>query len=489
MGSTFGTYNIATTGMYVSQASLTTVSHNLSNVNTTGFSRQRVVTAEQNILSSNGTSYDSGVGIAEISRVRSRFLDQTYRQENANKEYWSVKNTILEDAQSLLNEYGTSSTSSDNGLQQTIQDFFDSWEQLTKDPSSQSARSSVVEYAGAMVDTLDQINEQLSEMQVDSANRVKDGVDTLNSLAKQVAKLNTQITKAEASGGQSSDLQDQRDKLLDEMSALANISVSEQSDGTLDVILGGVSIVQGDKTHTLVVDETGSALQIEWAELGSTAKISSGSIKAYLDEADQSAIAEIDGNTTYNFTTNQNSSLGTLRQGLNDLITTITKKVNTLLESGIDLEGNTGEALFVKIDENKPFVLGNIQLNHNITADVDKIAAGASGATGDSTIASKISLLQSEKDFSCNSSTMAVTDFYQAIISWVGTTGDTASSNYDTQNTLLQQAVNQRDSISSVSQDEEMSKMIVYQNAYNASARVLSTIDSLIGDLIANLGR
>ncbi|MEN6413953.1 MAG: flagellar hook-associated protein FlgK [Veillonellales bacterium] len=490
MSSTFNTYNIATTGMYVSQASLSVVSNNLANISTTGYSRQKAVSEEKTVSTGVDTSYGTGVGLEEISRARDVFLDQTYRQEKAQTEYYNTKNNLLEDAQKLLNEYGSSSssTNSENGLQQTVTDFFDGWEQLTKDPGSQSTRKSVLEYADALVTTFNEVNTQLTEMQQDAGSRVKDGVDSLNKLAKQVVALNQKISRAEANGNEDCNLRDQRDELLDQMSSLANITVNEQSDGSLNVSIGGVSLVQGNSTHTLGTVEDGSTIQVVWSDLGSTAAISSGSIKANMEEADQSAFTAISGSASYDFTADGNSSLASLRQGLNDLVTTIANKVNTLLASGKDLDGNTGAALFVAADDNKPLELGNIEVNSVITADVDKLAAGTTGETDDATIATEINALKTNKIFSSDGLSMNVTSFYQAVVSWISTAGNTASSNYDTQNTLLQQAESQRQSISSVSQDEEMSNMIVYQNAYNASARLLSTIDYLLGDLIDKLG-
>ena len=248
-------------------------------------------------------------------------------------------------------------------------------------------------------------------------------------------------------------------------------------------------MVQGDITHTLTAVDTGTSLQVEWAGLGIDADISSGSIKANLEEADKSPNQAITDAVPYDFLPQNGSALTDLRQGLNDLITTIADKVNALLQSGKDLYGNAGEPLFVKVNGNGPLGLGNIQVNPDIASDVNKIAAGTSGDQSDHSVADKINDLQNEKIFSYDGSTMTDTDFYQSLISWISTLGDTASGNYDTQTTLLTQAGNQRDSISSVSQDEELSKMIVYQNAYNANARVLSTVDSLLSDLINKLGR
>lgn len=487
MRSTFNVYNVASTGMYVNQAGLSVVSNNISNIMTSGYSRQQLTSAER---IAGRTPYGCGTSVTEICRVRDSMLDQTYRQVNGKTVYYARKYALLEDGQKLLNEYGVydKSTDSSKGLQKTIKNFFESWDQLSKDAGSQSTRSTIVGYATALVSAFNQIDSQLTEMQQDAGNRVKDGVDSLNSWAQELVALNKEIALAEVNGGENGNLRDQRDALLDMMSSLANISVNEQPNGALNVNIGGVSLVQGDITHTLTVVETGASLQVQWAELSIDAGISSGSIKANLEESDRSAAKAIT-EAAYNFAPQSSSALTDLRQGLNALITTIANKVNSLLQSGKDLYGNAGEALFVKINGDAPLRLGNIQVNSAVLNDVNKIAAGTSGAKSDYTVAAKINGLQNEKIYSYDGLVMTGTEFYQSLLSWISTVGDTAGGNYDTQATLMVQAGNQRDSISSVSQDEEMSKMIVYQNAYNASARVLSTVDSLLADLINKLGR
>lgn len=485
MRSTFNLYNVASTGMYVNQAGLSVVSNNLSNVMTPGYSRQKLASAEQ---IAGKAPYGCGTSVTKIGRARDSFLDQTYRQVNGRTVYYNTKYAQLEDGQKLLNEYGVNDKAdeSSKGLQQTIKNFFNSWDQLSK--GTEGARSTIVGNATAMVNAFNQINTQLMEMQHDAGNRVKDNVDALNSCAQELVALNKEIAQAEAGGEENGNLRDQRDALLAQMSSLANISVYEQPNGTVNVNIGGVALVQEDMTHTLIAVETDTAVQVRWKELDVDAGIASGTIKANLEEADRSALQAVT-DAGYNFVPQSSSALTDLRQGLNDLLTTIANQVNSLLQSGKDLYGNPGEPLFVKINGDGPLGLGNIQVNPAIANNVNKIAAGTSGAQSDYTVAAKISGLQNEKIFSYDGLAMTVTDFYQSLLSWMGTLGDTAGSKYDTEATLLVQAGNQRDAISSVSQDEEMSKMIVYQNAYNANARVLSTIDSLISDLINKLGR
>lgn len=492
MASTFGTYSIAYTGMYVNQASLATTSTNLANVDTTGASKVQLSSTEKDVVLSNGTSIGSGVSVASITRSRDIYLDRTYRTQNAESTYLSVKSGNLEYMDEILCEFETSSTSDDTsttGVQTAIDDFFAAWESLSTDTSSETTRAEVVSTGVDLVEMLVEIDEQLQQLQADAVTGVKDGVDSLNDLAAQVADLNKQITEAESGGGEASYLRDQRDALLDQMSALADISVSE-SNGKLKVTLGGVALVNGDTTHELVVEGSGTTtdpLTVKWADSGSTATIKSGSIKAYLEDADQTGYETInEDDLPYSFTTDATSSISTLRQALNVLITTLAIEINSLSTSGVDLNGDAGLSFFTVVDLSQPLSITNIQVNPDLVEDSDKVVASSSEEGGDNSIADAICDLDS--DTTCYSSggvSLDITDFYKAVTSWLGTAGDEAASSYETQAALVTQLDNQRQSVSSISIDEEMSNMIKFQTAYAASARVMNTIDGLIGDLIA----
>lgn len=492
MGSTFGTYSVAYSGMYVNQAALATTSTNLANVDTTGASKVQVASAERNTVQPNGTSTGSGVSVQAITRSRDIYLDSTYRTQNAQSTYLSVKSGNLEYIDEILNEYEASSatdSTSTNGVQAAINDFFSTWETVSTDSSTESIRETVISAAVDLVEMLSDIDEQLQQLQADAVTAVQDGVDSLNDYASQVAQLNQKITEAEAGGGEASYLRDQRDALLDEMSALADISVAE-ANGTLKVTIGGIALVNGNEIHTLAVEGSGTTddpLTVKWADLDSKAKITSGSIAAYLEDSDQTGYSAITASEIpYDFTTDATSSISTLRQALNDLITTLAVKVNSLSTSGYDLDGNVGLAFFTTIDSGQPLSITNLQVNPELIADSDKLVASASGQDGDNTIATQICALA--EDTTCYESdglALNITDFYKAVTSWLGTAGDTAATNYTTQAALVEQIDTQRQSVSSISIDEEMSNLIKFQNAYAASARVLSTIDSLLGDLIA----
>ncbi|MBP2625431.1 MAG: flagellar hook-associated protein FlgK [Firmicutes bacterium] len=495
--STFGIYSVAYSGMYVNQAALTTTSTNLANVDTTGASKVQVTSVEQNTVLSNGTSTGDGVSVESITRSRNTYLDSTYRTQNATSTYLSVKSGNFEYINEILSEYDTVTSTDDtttttSGVEDTVETFFDAWETLSTDSSSESARTEVVSAGTDLVTMLTDIDEELQQLQADAVTGVKDGVDSLNELAEEVADLNDQIFQAESGGAEASYLRDQRDVLLDEMSALANITVTE-SNGTLKVTLGGSTLVNGDKTQTLVVEGTGTTtdpLTVKWADSDAIAKISSGSIKAYLEDADQTGYGTIDSSDIpYDFTTSATSSISTMRQALNDLITTLAINLNSLSTSGVDLNGDAGLAFFTTIDSSQPLSITNIQVNPELVADSDKVVASSSDGNSDNTIVDEICDLDSDTtSYSSGGLSLNIIQFYGAVTSWLGTAGDTAATSYTNQAALTTQVDNQRQSVSAISTDEEMSNMIMFQNAYAASARVMSTIDTLLGDLIEEIG-
>ena len=496
MASAFGGYSVALTGMSVNQTVLATISHNLANISTTGYSRQQVSTAELVTLKTGGTSTGSGASVESVARARDALLDKTYYTENAKLSYCEAKNANIETVESLLGDFTatTDESTTETGIQETLQDFFASWDELAKDPSSSTVRESVLEAANTLVSTLSELDAQLQQLQKDCVSSVEEAVDNLNSYASQVAALNRQIAQAEVGGVTANDLRDQRDALIDQMSALADVTTYEDANGTFSVNLGGVSLVQGDSVNTIAVSGDGSTtdpLKVTWVELNREVALSAGSIAAQIEDADQSRVTTLTyssttGTTDYAFAADSCSTIGEVRQALNNLITTIAYQVNSLVTSATDLDGNSGVAVFVSIDSSQPLSISNMQVNA-VLDDANKLAVSSSGETGDGTIASSIAALQEAESLVFDGLTKTPESFYSSLVSWLGTEGESVDGLVTTQESLVSQIDSQRQSVSSVSLDEELSKMIAYQSAYAASAKYLSTIDSLLAELIAGI--
>ncbi|CUH95355.1 hypothetical protein P22_1425 [Propionispora sp. 2/2-37] len=488
MISTFGTYSISQSGMRASQAALTASSNNLANVNTNGASRVRVANRDTSVTQTDGTTRSSGVDVASITRARDALLDAAYRTENSDYSHWAVKNGNLEYMQKLLGEFDADDGTSSDGLQELINKFFSRWDTLSGGADNRTSRQAVTDAAAKLLKGMSEVDEQLKELQQDAVSGVTDGVDSLNTLAEQVAGLNQRISAAEVNGSEASYLRDQRDALIDQMSSLADVRVNE-ANGVFTVTIGGATLVDGATTRKLTVEGSGTEsdpLSLKWADTGKGAVISSGSIAAYLEDANQTGYENIDGSSLrYDFTAGSISSITNLRQALNDLVTTIAQEVNSLHTSGSDLKGNAGLPFFTSIDSSQPLSIDNIQVNPALLDDPDLVVTAAAGAkSGDNSISDAIYGLSEKNIFKFNGLAMNPANFYKTVVSWVGTLGDNANNSYETQEALVNQVDNQRQSISSISLDEEMSNLIKYQNAYSANARVLSTIDGLIGDLL-----
>ena len=496
MSSTFGVYNLACTGMSVNKIALETVSHNLANVNTVGYSRQRTNTSE---LVTSGTIFGSGTTVESITRLRDTMLDQTYRSENATLSYYETKSETIASIEELLGDFSTTTSddsAEETGVQVVLTDFFNSWEELAKDLSSTSAQQAVLETAATLVDLLAELDSQLAQLQLNNADTVCDATNNLNELATQVAELNKQINLAEANGLTANDLEDQRDALVDEMSTLTDVTVNIQTDGTYQVLIGGVYLVSGENTHTLVADGTGETdnpLKVTWAETGKEAEFSSGSILALLEEADQSMVTTLtETDLPYDFDPSSANSLAELRQGLNALITAIAYEVNDLFCSGIELgesdTTNTNAILFFVNSETSTETgmnISNISVNTALSDDSALLAVSASGEASDGGIASAIAELENSDLFTADGLSKSVDDYYASVVSWLATEGESTDGLVSTYDSLVTQVDTNRESVSSVSLDEELSKMIVYQSAYSAAAKYLSTMDELVAGLIA----
>ncbi len=493
MSSMIGTYYLGYSGMSVNQTALTTISHNLANVNTTGYSRQRVNTSE--LVTANST-VGSGTATESVTRLRSTMLDQTYRTENADLSYYEAKDEMLTAMEELLGDFSTTTSddsADETGVQLAMDDFFDSWEELAKDLSSTSAQGTVLETATSLVDLLSELDSQLQQLQTECADQVYESVNFLNDQAAQVASLNEQISRAEAKGYSANDLEDQRDALVDEMSNLTDLTVNVQTDGTYEILVGGVYLVSGTQTHTLHVTGDGTSsdpLTVTWTETGKAVELSSGSILASLEAADQSAVRTIaESKLPYDFDPSSASTIGELRQSLNALITTIAYSVNDLFSSGTALDGTTasGVSFFVNgdTDDETGMNISNIRINTVLSTDSSLLAVSATGEASDGGIATAIAALADSELLTADGLSKSVDNYYTAVVSWLATERETTEGLVATQDSLVTQTDTDRLAISSVSMEEELTKMITYQSAYSASAKYLSLVDGLVADIIS----
>ncbi|MGE5328922.1 MAG: flagellar hook-associated protein FlgK [Deltaproteobacteria bacterium] len=290
----FSSYEIARSGLFASERALYVTGHNISNVNTTGFSRQQAIIASSTPDNSGKFPQGLGATIEQIRQIRNTFIDNVYRAENELLGYQETRLKTINDIESILGEPMT------DGLQSVLNQFWDSWNELSKNPESLTVRALVRQRANALVEQFNHTGEQLNKLQEDLSSEIGVRVNELNNLSSKIADLNIKILKTENSGDMANDLRDERATYIDRLSKLVNIGVSERQDGMVDIDIAGRSLVSHGEASKIYSGENkvGSVFNAPRWELGNQlVDIRSGILKGLLEARGESVVGTIDSVT------------------------------------------------------------------------------------------------------------------------------------------------------------------------------------------------
>jgi flagellar hook-associated protein 1 len=436
--STFMGLQTALRGLIAQQDALDTAGHNIANANTVGYSRQEVDMSASRALeivtgSSNGNGtaeLGTGVDVDGVTRARDRFLDLQYRAQAMRLGGLSTRVQSLETIEGALAEPG------ETGISQQLQTFWSDWEGLANDPEDSAARQAVVEAGKALGTSLGELNQQLTysaevaEAEITSIAGVGGEVEEM---AKEIALLNGAIRSSKTSGSEPNDLLDRRDLLLDELSSLGQVSVTEAADGTVEVGFGGAA-------EPLV-----SGTEVDWPQEVTEPK---GKLGALLELTAPAGTIE------------------SFRAELNGFAEGLANAVNTIhTEAG-------GPAFFT-------YEAGKGAATLSVAVDAAEVQTAADGSAGGNEIATAIGALRGG----------AVDRSYAAFVTRVGTEMDEAVNGETNAQALLNTVEERRESVSGVSLDEEMTKLQSYQRGYEASARAMTALDEALDTLINRTGR
>lgn len=249
----FASYEIARSGLYVNERGLNVTGHNISNVNTPGYVRQQAMIKNgpvQTEFNKFGmVQYGLGAEIQQIRQIRHSFLDNVYRQENTTLGYWESRGKTFQDVQAIMAE------PLESGLQNVLNQFWDSWQELSKAPDSLTVRALVRQRGEALVEQINHMGSQFDRLQSDLNSEISVRIDEVNAITSQIADLNFAILKNEVSNDAANDYRDQRNVLIDHLTKLVNVEVNEMQDGQIDITLGGNFLVQKGISTNLYVEE------------------------------------------------------------------------------------------------------------------------------------------------------------------------------------------------------------------------------------------
>ena len=250
---------VGATGLQTSQNSLHTTAHNLSNIETPGYVRQQTLHADMtyNTISTSPAVSKMQIGLGVeydiVRQVRDDFLDKSYRRETGRSSFYDICRETTDEIETLLGEFDGVA------FQESLADLWTSVQELQKDPSSNVTKGSFVNTAAQFIERAQAVYNGLSSYQDNLNARVKEYVDRINDLADEIFALNDKIHTEELGEQEANDLRDQRNKALDELSALGNISYFTNADGATEVLFEGVSLVARDRTfHMDTITEEGT---------------------------------------------------------------------------------------------------------------------------------------------------------------------------------------------------------------------------------------
>ncbi len=440
------------------QMSMQTVGHNIANVDTPGYRRQRVrvstTTPTLNALHSIGT----GITATRIEQARDLFLGEQFRSDNRKLGEWTYKEKTMAQIELLIGE------PNDNGLAETMDNFWGSWQSLARGDAG--SREAIVQHANLLSSGLRDLSDQLRRLQEASDVEMVELTNQVNQLTGEIARLNHNIKRQELGGGPANDLRDGRDYLVDQLSNIIDVRTHETQQGDFIVYMGSMAVVDHDSSYDIganLVSKNGrESHELVWKGTSIEIKNVSGQLKGVMDSRDEIVPRYLDK--------------------LDDMAAALVAEVNAIHRTGFGSDGSTGFDFF----DPRGTTARSIQVSSDITFQVSRIASSLSGEPGDTLIAKAIGQLQDTRLLQNNTQTLS--DYYVNMVGSLGIQSQEAQTMTRNYEVLVNQIENQRMAVEGVSLDEEMANMVKYQHAYDAAARVITTMDQALDTVITRMG-
>ncbi|MCH8294015.1 flagellar hook-associated protein FlgK [Candidatus Poribacteria bacterium] len=449
MSNLLGSLEIGKRALNVQRMGITIAGHNLANVNTPDFARQRPEI--------------TGAEVTQIRQIRDKFLEARFRQLTQDSAGSDVESERLRQLEVLFGDL------SDTGITSVLSEFWDAFSDLTTQPESHAARITAIENGETLAAELKGLYLDFRQMHTDLDTEIQDEVTQVNQIAESIARLNREIIAIEGTGVNANDQRDRRAQHLTELSEIINFSVTEEDNGSTRLTIGGFALVDGVNVSELKKDT------VSTASLGVTSSIGDASTTTILSE----------GGLPISITRGKLAGLINVRDNripemverLDLLTNTLMDEVNDLHRSGYGLDGTTQIPFFSGSS------IKDISVNPLLQTHSEKLAvAGTIDAEGDNQIALAIAQKRHEKLFSDGTETFE--EFNNSTIGIIGVYTQKARRQAENNELLLQQTQAIRESVSGVSIDEELSNLILFQRAYESAARYISIVDGLLETLI-----
>jgi len=459
-----------------------TISQNIANAETPGYSRQEAVLTTNTPIRMSYGNVGTGVSVTSIVRKRDILLDDSFRSANAELGNAELRRDGLTSLESVFGE------PTDAGMTNALDQFWNAWSDLATSPTSGAARS-VAQQRGEQVTTLfNSYDAQLSQQRTATLDRLTNTVAQVNQLADQVAELNGRIITSESGAGTANDLRDQRDMLVDRLSKLAGTRSIPQANGSVSIIIGN---------STLVDSTTARPVSIDLMTPNPMPAVTPSDIPVRIRLGNSSdALAPLGGEMKA-LVGLVNTDIPNIRGRLDTMAAAFVSEVNAVHSAGFVFNGNTlpGTAAGNFFDAGtvlSPVRGGTIRLDSLIKADASKIAAsGVASASGGNGVAQGLANLRTKLSTVTYTGTSGVSEsgsflgFFRSTVTRLGIDVRAAEDDSSVFGSLSDQADLRRQSVSGVSTDEELVQMLKVQQSYTAATKLIKTADEMLQTLLS----
>ncbi len=546
--SIYGIFNTGRQGMFASQVGMRVTGQNIANVNTPGYTRQRVIF--------DPSAFGNGVNIRTVQQVRDKFFDAQLVNENERQGFFSARQTALTQVEQVFDE------TQGVGINTSLSEFFAAVQDLTTQPDGTAERETVRTRGSALGRVFAAVRTRLEQVRKDNDNAVKQVADEVNSLAQQIAALNDQILRTSSESQLPNELIDRRQDLISQLSQKIDIHTFEEN-GSITVLLGGgQTLIEGGKTGSLrtEINPANGGLsdvimtRLDGVDINLTSIVGGGQLGGVMSVRDREVTDQMHNldrlaaqiATAFNVQHRQGTGLDgisgrdfwdqvgvTSRPGegsqggvgltasaivdqsqltmddyeirLHDAggggftydIVDTTR--NTVVSAGnpyvpggtvvfdgmsITLDDATGPPVDGDVVQLSSYegMASRLQVGSAVLGSLSAIGAGLSAERGDNRNALALADLQSQRLLLGGTATFA--DSYSAQVASLGIESQQAQRDAENQQLVVNQVSSLIDSVSGVSLDEESTNLIQYQRAFQASARVISTVDEMLQTIV-----
>jgi flagellar hook-associated protein 1 FlgK len=452
---TFDGLSVALSGLYAQRQGMEVAAQNVANASTAGYTRQRVSLQSVGSLAvpdlwSSTRDATGGVMVAGVDRVQDPFLDSQVRDSHA------VAADLTASAGAMASVEQVFTEPSDTGLADALSTFFSAFHDVANQPADLGVRSSLLQKAAAVTDWMSSASSRLTAQSQALGGQAVSIVSEIDATAARLADLNQTIARAVPNGVQANELADQRDQLALRLSELVGGTVTNDASGNVNVRLGGRELVTGSTANVLTTSQVAGRTVVSWADDGSTATIPGGQLGGVLDSA--------------------NTTIPQWSARLDQVAASLASQVNALHQSGYDLTGAAGGPLF----SGTTAATVTVAITDPRRLAASAVAPTASGPSLDVGIADRLGALAG--------TTTGPAAVYGQLVADLGVAAKSVQDRLSTQAAVVSSVDAAQSSVSGVSIDEEMTSIVAYQRAYEASSRVLTAVDSLLDTLINRTG-